>query len=131
MARFLIHDFLLWLAFTVPVVRSARSFIRCYFIISIGSWRSMRDVSRGSTDSSGRLSRMLSTSILTVAARAAGSPASGVLTAPRSGSSCSLAAPGDSAHRVMPSGSRNGGNGCGRGFSRVGYRYGKEAGNVE
>ena len=31
-------------------------------------------------------------------------PASGVPTAPRSGSLCSLAAPGDSAHRAMPSG---------------------------
>ena len=31
-------------------------------------------------------------------------PASDVPTAPRSGSSCSLAGQGDSAHRVMPSG---------------------------
>jgi hypothetical protein len=34
----------------------------------------------------------------------ASSPASGVPTAPRSGSLCSLAGQGDSAHRAMPSG---------------------------
>jgi len=41
---------------------------------------------------------------LTAATPAAGLPASRVPTVGRSGSSCSLAASGDSAHRVMPSG---------------------------
>jgi len=105
-----------WRESIIPDIRSARSSTGSSSIISTGSWRSMKTVSRRSTATSVRSSRRWWSAISTAAIPSAASPESAVLIVARNIFFTFPVEQGVSAHPVMPNGLRNGVSGFGRSF---------------